>query len=172
MKFKFLLPAMLCLSLSLLTNCKPSEKKEVKLPAVQDSTQNTKDTTSLQNQDSTGKEEKIDPALKSYMENAHKEFDGVPSTFEAKYLGFDIGDYPHIIFKDKNNKEYDFGDGNNSYGSFKEEDIETEKSKYEDKMFKVTWEWKTSSFSCCDGEMSLKTAKVPSIVNLELVKVK
>jgi hypothetical protein len=171
MKLKILLPVMLSLTVSLLTNCKPGTKKELK-SEVQDSSQNTKDTTALQNQDSTEQKEKIDPALKSYMENAHKEFDGVPSTFEAKYLGFDMGDYPHIIFKDKNNKEYDFGDGNNSYGTFKEEDIVTEKSKYEGKMFKVTWEWKTSSFSCCDGEMDLKTAKVPSIVNLELVKVK
>jgi hypothetical protein len=170
MKYKSLLPLVFGLSISLM-NCKPSAKIE-KEPLTQDTTQKTKDTTIVQNQDTTKQntEEKVDPALKGYLQNAHEEFDKVPATFEAKYMGFDMGDYPHIIFKDQKGNEYDFGDGANSYGSFKEDDLLAEKSKYKGKTFKVTWEWKTSTFLCCEGEMTERTGKVPSITNLELVK--
>jgi hypothetical protein len=171
MKHKFILPAILTLSISLPSCGSSSSKKE---PVTQDTTQKTKDTvttTPVTDQDTTKpKEEKVDPALKSYLENAHNEFDKVPATFEAKYMGFDIGDYPHIIFKDKNGKEYDFGDGNNSYGTYKEEDFLADKSKYVGKKFKLTGEWKSSTFLCCDGNMDVHTGKVPSITNLELVK--
>ena len=171
MKNKFLLTLTVGLSLALMTNCKPGNKTD-KEPITQDTTQKTKDTTAtVQNQDTTQKEEKVDPALKGYMEYAHETWDKVPATFEAKYMGFDMGDYPHIIFKDKKGIEYDFGDGANSYGTYKEEDfVSDNKSKYEGKTFKVTWEWKTSTFLCCDGEMEEHTGKVPSITNLELVK--
>lgn len=173
MKFKLFLPIVLGLSIALMTNCKPRVKPE-KEQITQDTTQKTKDTTTVQKQDSTEKvevEEKVDPALKTYMKYAREEWDKVPATFEAKYMGYDIGDYPHIIFEDKKGKEYDFGDGANVYGTYKEEDFVTDnKSKFEGKTFKVTWEWKTSTFLCCDGEMEEHTGKVPSITNLELVK--
>lgn len=173
MKYKFLIAFTLGISILFMTSCKPAAKTE-KEPIVSDTIQKAKDTTIVQKQDSTEKaeiEEKIDPALKTYMKYAHEEWDNIPSTFEAKYTGFDIGDYPHITFKDKKGKVYDFGDGNNSYGIYKEDDFLTDnKSKYEGKTFKVTWKWKSSTFLCCDGEMEEHTGKVPSITNLELVK--
>src|SRR5687767_2581155 len=167
---KFLLSFALILSVIFLVNCKPGTKNEIKQSDIRDTTKKIADSTTANNNPdtiSTKEDENTDPSLKSYLEYAHQEFDGVASTFEAKYMGFDMGDYPHIIFKDKKGKEYDFGDGANSYGSFKEEDFLAEKSKYEGKMFKLTWEWKMSTFLCCEGEMEQKTAKVPSIVNLE-----
>ncbi len=161
--------------MSLLTNCKSSTKNEIKLSEAQDTTSKTADIPKVDTPaiDTTAVVDdavKMSKELINYIDAVHKEFDGLAPTFEAKYTGFDIGDYPHITFIDKKGKEYDFGNGNNTYGKFKEEEIVTEKSKYEGKMFKVTWEWKTSTFLCCDGEMDPMSAKVPSIVNLELVK--
>jgi len=168
MKYKLLIPVVLGLFLSLTSNCKPGNKE----PLTQDTTKTTQDFTITQKQDTTANQnnEKVDPPLKGYLKYMHEQWDKVPSSFEAKYMGFDIGDYPHIMFRDKKGNEYDFGDGENSFGSFKEEDFLADKSKYEGKMFKLTWEWKTSSFYCCDGEMDIHTGKVPSIVDLGLVK--
>jgi hypothetical protein len=171
MKFKSLLPLIIGASIALLTDCKPGVKNDIKQPDAQDTTIQTQDTTKkTTDPTSVNSNKKADPALADYLAYLHEQFDHLASPFEARYTGFSIGDYPHIIFKDKNGKEYDFGDGENSFGAFKEEEILDENSKYTNKMFKVTWEWKTSSFNCCEGEMNLMTAKVPSILNLELVK--
>lgn len=173
MHHKMYLHILLGISFIFVTSCKPSTKIETQESMIQDTTPKVKDTvTAVHLHDTVKKElEKIDPALDTYMKHAHEEWDNVPFTLEAKYMGFEIGDYPHIIFKDKKGKEYDFGDGNNSYGSFKEDDFLTDgKSKYQGKTFKLTWEWKTSTFLCCEGEMEEHTGKVPSITSLELVK--
>lgn len=170
---KFSSSFVLILSVVFFTNCKSGTKNEISQAELRDTIQKIADTITANNTTDTtsvNEDENTDPSMTSYLNFAHEEFDGVPSTFEAKYIGFDIGDYPHITFKDEKGKEYDFGDGANSYGSFKEEDFLAKKSKYEGKMFKLTWEWKTSTFLCCDGEMDKKIAKVPSIVNLELVR--
>jgi hypothetical protein len=163
---QFKLPSILILGLStiFLTNCKPATKNEVKQTEVQDTTKETTDTTSANINENPAS------GLVDYLDNVHAQFDDLTSPFEAKYSGFSMGDYPHIVFEAKDGKEYDFGDGENSFGTFKEEAILDENSKYKGKKFKVTWEWKTASFNCCEGEMTLMTAKVPTIVNLELMK--
>ena len=101
------------------------------------------------------------------------EWADVPNPFIAVYKGNSFGDYHHIEFEGENGEYYDFGDGNNSYGDcelFFDDDQFTDNPKYLNKTMVVYWEWKTSTFPCCEGDYTLTTAKIPSIVNLELKK--
>ena len=120
----------------------------------------------------TVEKEKVDSkSLELYLEYLREDWNKVPNPFIATYLGNDFGDYHHIEFEDENGKMYDFGDGNNTYGDYElffDDDQLTDNPKYLNKTMLVYWEWKTSDFLCCEGEMDVTTAKVPSIVKLEL----
>ena len=110
---------------------------------------------------------------KNNIDETRKAWKNVPIPFLATYQGAELGDYFHLNFKDANGKRYDFGTGKNDYGSFKlfdENDYyKNIKSKYVGKTFKIFWEWKPSSFVCCEGGNKLVKAYQPSIVRLELV---
>ena len=109
-------------------------------------------------------------ALDRQIEAVKEQFKDVPNPAELYFQGFDFGDYPHIIFTDGKEGYYDFGDGNNSFGEYEAGIMSDETSEYEGKKFKVYWDWKVSSFSCCEGNMGAVTAKVPSITKLELME--
>ena len=111
--------------------------------------------------------------LKSLIEHLREEWQNVPNPITATYIGNDFGDYHHIIFKDANGVEYDFGQANNYYGEYS---LFENSGQYEDhpdylgKEFKVYWDWTLSEFLCCDGEYGKAKAYLPAITKLELIK--
>ena len=111
--------------------------------------------------------------LKSQIEHLRKEWQNVRNPITATYIGNDFGDYHHVIFKDANGVEYDYGQANNNYGSYK---LHENSGQYEDhpdylgKEFKVYWDWTLSEFLCCDGEYGKAKAYLPAITKLELIK--
>jgi hypothetical protein len=56
--------------------------------------------------------------LRRHIEWLRKEWQNVPNPITATYQGNDFGDYHHILFKDANGVEYDFGQAKNSYGQY------------------------------------------------------
>ena len=109
-------------------------------------------------------------SLDRQIEAVKEQFKDVPNPVELYYEGFEFGDYPHIIFTDGKEGMYDFGDGSNNFGEYENGIMDEEASEYAGKKFKVYWDWKVSSFSCCEGNMDAVTAKVPSITKLELIE--
>jgi hypothetical protein len=116
------------------------------------------------------KRDRSSKAVRSSIEYAREQWKNVKNPFVATYRGCEFGDYFHLNFEDANGKKYDFGFGNNSYGKF----ILYNKTDYADnpaylgKAFNIYWDWKISSFPCCDGEYHMVKAYLPSITKLEL----
>lgn len=113
------------------------------------------------------------PAVKSYVAQLQKEWKRVPNPITARYEGNDFGDYHHILFKDAKGITYDFGQANNSYGSYQ---LHAASGQYADnpkflgKRFKVYWAWKLADFLCCEGEYNQAKGYLPTIIKLELIK--
>jgi hypothetical protein len=103
--------------------------------------------------------------------NTRAEWKNVPNPFIAVYRGCDFGDYFHLTFEDNKGKTCDFGFGNNNFGPYTLFDSEqyNDNKKYLDKSFRIFWNWKPSSFPCCDGEYETVEAYMPSITKLELM---
>ncbi|MDG1914767.1 MAG: hypothetical protein P8I55_09290 [Crocinitomix sp.] len=112
------------------------------------------------------------PSLKNYVDYLHEVMDDVESPIELVYEGVDFGDYFHLTFTGPDELYLDFGDANNDFGEYELYDPLTfeDNSKYVGKTFEVFWEFKASSFYCCEGEMESTTAEVPSIVQLKLME--
>ncbi len=110
--------------------------------------------------------------LKQFIKFQKEEWKNVKNPFIATYKGNDFGDYHHINFEDVNNKSYDFGHGNNYFGSFLlffNDKHLNDNPKYLEKQFKIFWKWKISSFPCCSGDYKSVEAYLPSITKLELL---
>ncbi|MTI30279.1 hypothetical protein [Xanthovirga aplysinae] len=108
-------------------------------------------------------------ALQAYLEGLKVEWKEAENPLTATFIGSEMGDYFHLVFEDANGKRYDFGNGKNELGDislFDEETLESNSS-FVGKQFKIRWDWKLSSFSCCEGQMNPVEAEVPSIVNIE-----
>jgi microsomal dipeptidase-like Zn-dependent dipeptidase len=111
-------------------------------------------------------------ALKQYIAELKKEWKSVPNPIIARYEGNSFGDYHHIIFKDSTGTTFDFGQANNYYGRYK---LFDQSGQYDDnpaytgKEFKIYWDWKLSSFLCCDGNYGKAKACLPSITKLVLL---
>jgi hypothetical protein len=105
------------------------------------------------------------------MDRLHEDWKAVPNPLVAKLTTVEMGDYFHLIFEDGSGKAYDFGDGDNNLGDLKlyDENEMTANPKMIGKSFTITWDWKVSSFYCCEGEMNAVKAKVPSITRLSPV---
>lgn len=118
------------------------------------------------------KKDKSFKSLKSTIQYTKEEWKNVNNPFIAKYQGCDLGDYFHLNFKDSQNKNYDFGFGDNNYGNYRLFDSISfaDNPKYLGKSFKIYWDWKSTSFPCCDGDYDLIKAYLPSITKLELVQ--
>lgn len=135
-----------------------NETKITKLKSVEDYILNKKD--------------KSSKAVRSTIEYEIEQWKDVPNPFVASYQGCDFGDYFHLNFKDEKNKNYDFGFGDNNFGQYTLFDTLSFKDnrKYLRHSFKIYWDWKLTSFPCCDGEYDLVKAYLPSITKLELIK--
>jgi len=118
------------------------------------------------------KKDKSNKALRSNIKYEIEQWKNVSNPFVASYQGCDFGDYFHLNFKDANSKNYDFGFGNNNYGEYSLFDTLSFKDnhKYLKHSFKIYWDWKPTSFPCCDGEYNLVKAYLPSITKLELLE--
>lgn len=111
--------------------------------------------------------------FKRYMDELIKEWKDVPNPITATYKGNDFGDYHHIMFKDANGVQYDFGQAKNEYGQYKLHELSgdyNDNPKYLGKKFKVYWDWKLAKFLCCDGEYGKAEAYLPTITKLELIQ--
>lgn len=109
-------------------------------------------------------------ALDNYLDYLHEYWKKVENPLEVTYKGAYFGDYFHLNFEGPEGIGYDFGNGNNNLGVYMLHDEEFEENeKYVGKRFNITWEWKLSQFLCCDGMMEGHEAKIPSIVQLELL---
>jgi hypothetical protein len=104
--------------------------------------------------------------------NTRAEWKDVPNPFIAVYRGCDFADYFHLTFEDNKGKTYDFGFGNNNFGTYTLFDSEqcNDNKKYLNKSFRIFWNWTPSSFPCCDGEYEKVEAYMPSITKLEITE--
>jgi hypothetical protein len=111
-------------------------------------------------------------ALRLSIEYEREQWKNVKNPFVASYRGCDLGDYFHLNFEDANGKNYDFGFGNNNYGKYLLYDKTdyNDNPKYLGKSFNIYWNWKITSFPCCDGEYDMVKAYLPSITKLELIE--
>ncbi len=120
------------------------------------------------------KKDRSSAALRAQIEYTKEQWKDVKSPFVATYKGCDFGDYFHLIFEDAKGNNYDFGFGENKYEPYKlfDETDFADNPKYLNKTFKIYWNWKITSFPCCEGEYELVEAYLPSITKLALVDTK
>lgn len=120
------------------------------------------------------KKDRSSTALRAQIEYIKEQWKDVKSPLVATYQGCDFGDYFHLIFEDAKGNNYDFGFGENEYEPYKlfDETDYADNPKYLNKTFKIYWNWKITSFPCCEGEYELVEAYLPSITKLELVDTK
>jgi hypothetical protein len=116
--------------------------------------------------------DKKSESVRRTLESKMQTWKNVKYPLIAKYVGSDFGDYFHLNFEDANGTQYDFGFGNNEFGKFKlyNEKTGEDNPKYLGKSFKIYWNWKKTSFPCCDGDYDLIQAYMPSISQLELME--
>ncbi len=154
------------------TSCNNAKSEQKNNPEPESTNSENKNIPQKNTTDSTPKLKETDlesnQRLKGYIESAKEQMKDVPSTFIATFEGEEMGDYFHLTFVDEKGNYFDFGDGANEFGEFGEGHHIHDK--YVNKKFKLTWDWKTSSFACCEGDMEPVVAKVPSITQLELVE--
>lgn len=112
------------------------------------------------------------PALANYVDYIDQVMKNISNPVRVKYVGCDFGDYFHLSFTGPDDLYLDFGDGNNDFGDYELYDPLTfeDDPAYLDKTFDLHWEYKASSFYCCEGAMEDVTAIIPSIVKLELIE--
>lgn len=136
--------------------------------------ENTNKITELKSVDDyiVNKKDKSSKAVKRSIEYEIEQWKHVTNPFVARYRGCDFGDYFHLNFEDSTKKNYDFGFGNNNYGKYLLFDSISfnDNRKYLGKAFKIYWDWKLTSFPCCDGDYHLTKAYLPSITKLELLE--
>lgn len=114
---------------------------------------------------------KSSPTVKRNIEYTREEWKNVKSPFIATYQGSDIGDYFHLTFEDAKGKVYDFGFGENQFGDYElYKEPDDPNPKYLGKTFKIYWNWKVTTFPCCDGEYDQVEAYLPAITRLEMVE--
>ncbi len=184
MNFKIILFSSLILCLTPNLSCTESiEKETFSFPDIVDTLTQDKvivveeeivepiqDT--IQVVDSLFEDGKSDPSLQNYVDYLKVEWGDVASPFQAKYVGNVFGDYFHLMFEDTLGNMYDFGDGFNDFGKYdlilNDEQL-TDNPKYLNQTFLIYWDWRKSTFPCCDGNMEVKRTEIPSILKLALL---
>ena len=88
----------------------------------------------------------------------------------AEYSFSEFGDYPYIVFTDLDGNEWDFGEGDNNFGSFDFEgdSFETNKELVGER-FKIYWKNKKVKTYAEDGETVIEV-EAPSVIKIELLK--
>ena len=101
---------------------------------------------------------------KKYISEINEQMSNVDNPLIATYLGSEIGDYFYFLFEGENGMIFDFGNGNNDYGTipFGENDLEIN-SDLIGKKFTIYWKFSPSYFYCCEGRMDEYNADLPSI---------
>ncbi len=113
---------------------------------------------------------KHSPGVQVHLDQLKEEWSAVPNPLVAKFAGSEFGDYFHLTFEDAQGRMYDFGDGKNNLGQMVLYDADfISNPAHVGKEFRISWDWKKSSFYCCEGEMNTVEAQVPSIVGIEAV---
>ena len=159
---RHLMPYYFILMWSGFTACQPGDKPRTQTadqPADSLSASISTDTLNEHNSD-----------VQAHLNQLKDEWMSVPNPLVARYTGSEFGDYLHLTFKDAQGRTYDFGNGKNSLGQmllYGDDFISN--PEYVGKKFRISWDWKKSSFYCCEGEMNTVEAQVPSIVGVELV---
>ncbi len=139
------------LAVSLFTSCGPGESKDKSI-----TTEVKKNDTTSFNTESIVKVEKVEP--KKVATSGE-----IIATFE--YV--ELGDYYHLIFKDEKGEEWDFGYGQNNYGSYDFGDDQSNPDLV-GKKFKIVWENKKVISYDLQGKDY--TMDALCIVKIELVK--
>lgn len=129
------------------------------------------DTTAVEYGETLPVGQPANPALERHLAALEEEWSTVPNPVQATYRGAEFGDYFHLSFETADGKWLDFGDGDNTIGGIElyNQDFESNPA-LEGKQFKITWEWKESSFNCCEGTMDAVKAKTPSITSIQPVE--
>lgn len=110
-------------------------------------------------------------SLQNHLNQLKEEWSTVPNPVVATYQGAELGDYFHLGFETTDGKYLDFGDGDNTLGTIKFfDDSMASSPELLGQQFTIGWEWKVSSFNCCEGAMEPVVAKVPAITSIVPVK--
>ena len=106
--------------------------------------------------------------VKKYVSEINENMNYVDNPLTATYIGSEIGDYFYFLFEGNDGKVFDFGNGNNEYGTipFGENDLEIN-SDLIGKKFTIYWKLSPSYFYCCEGRMDEYIADLPSIINID-----
>lgn len=110
------------------------------------------------------------PSVQTHLNQLKEEWSAVPNPLVARFTGAELVDYFHLTFEDAQGRTYDFGNGENRLGEMRlygENFISNPEQV--GKVFRIDWDWKKSSFYCCEGEMNTVEAPVPSIIAIEAV---
>lgn len=95
---------------------------------------------------------------------------GVENPIVADFDGVIFGDYFYIYFKGENGKKYTFSSGDHDFGQYTlYDENQNSNPKYVGKKFKIYWDWRKSSFPCCQGGYKKTVAHQPTILKLELI---
>ena len=106
--------------------------------------------------------------VKKYVSEINEKMNNVDNPIIATYLGSEIGDYFYFPFEGSDGKYFDFGNGNNNYGTipFGENDLEIN-SDLIGKKFTIYWQFSSTYFYCCEGSMQEYIADLPSITHID-----
>ncbi|MGB1248943.1 MAG: hypothetical protein ACPG4Z_08645 [Chitinophagales bacterium] len=112
-------------------------------------------------------------ALKNYAIYLNQQWKNVPTPLIATYRGNDFGDYFHIEFEDADGNFYDFGYGANNLKKvalYADNEQFDDNPEYLNKTFLIFWDWRLTTFPCCEGAYNSYTLELPSIIRLQLIK--
>ncbi len=90
----------------------------------------------------------------------------------ATYEGCEMGDYFHLLFKDANGNDLDFGNAKNNLSEIKLYDEETFQANpdYLHKTFELTLDSVLTEYNCCNGTMDLVKNRIPTIIKIKLIQ--
>jgi hypothetical protein len=120
------------------------------------------------------KKDRSSAGVRAQIEYTKEQWENVKNPFVATYQGCDFGDYFHLTFQDTEGNYYDFGFGDNNYEPYQlfDDTDYADNPNYLNKTFKIYWNWKITTFPCCEGEYNSVESYQPSITKLELVSTK
>ncbi len=93
-----------------------------------------------------------------------------PGTYDGVFVDSAMGDYYHFTF-DLGGDVIDFGNGDNQLaGTPFAGKTGEELADLKGKEFTVTWDYRESSFACCEGAPGVYLGMKPSIVGITLIE--
>lgn len=93
-----------------------------------------------------------------------------PGTYDGVFVDSEMGDYYHFTF-DLGGDVIDFGSGDNQLaGTPFAGKTGEELASLKGKEFTVTWDYRESTFACCEGSTDTYLGMKPSIVSVSLIE--